>query len=146
MALIKCPECGKDISDKASSCPNCGFELNTAKYGKELGAGIKEGLKGLNTMSSPKKKKTCVLMIIIPLALFVIFFSIGISTNKDNIASIGIIFGFCLGIYQFYVGKIKKGIIYTVTLGMFLIGAIIDLFKLLATSTFKDSNGFPLLY
>ena len=24
MALIKCPECGKEISDKASACPNCG--------------------------------------------------------------------------------------------------------------------------
>lgn len=24
MALIKCPECGKEISDQATSCPNCG--------------------------------------------------------------------------------------------------------------------------
>ena len=24
MALIKCRECGKEISDKAKSCPNCG--------------------------------------------------------------------------------------------------------------------------
>ena len=24
MALIKCTECQKDISDKASACPNCG--------------------------------------------------------------------------------------------------------------------------
>ena len=24
MAMIKCPECGKDISDKAASCPHCG--------------------------------------------------------------------------------------------------------------------------
>lgn len=24
MALIKCPECGKEISDKAISCPHCG--------------------------------------------------------------------------------------------------------------------------
>lgn len=28
MALIKCPECGKEISDKANSCPNCGYPLN----------------------------------------------------------------------------------------------------------------------
>lgn len=27
MAMIKCPECGKDISDKAVSCPNCGYPL-----------------------------------------------------------------------------------------------------------------------
>lgn len=25
MALIKCPECGKEFSDKAPACPNCGF-------------------------------------------------------------------------------------------------------------------------
>ena len=24
MALIKCSECGREISDKASSCPHCG--------------------------------------------------------------------------------------------------------------------------
>lgn len=28
MALIKCSECGKDISDKAHSCPNCGNPTN----------------------------------------------------------------------------------------------------------------------
>ena len=29
MALIKCPECGKEISDKASACIHCGFPLAT---------------------------------------------------------------------------------------------------------------------
>ena len=29
MALIKCPECQKDISDTAVSCPNCGHRLKT---------------------------------------------------------------------------------------------------------------------
>lgn len=24
MALIKCSECGKEVSDKAATCPNCG--------------------------------------------------------------------------------------------------------------------------
>lgn len=24
MAMIKCAECGKDVSDKAAACPNCG--------------------------------------------------------------------------------------------------------------------------
>ena len=30
MALMKCPECGKEISDKASVCPNCGFLLSSS--------------------------------------------------------------------------------------------------------------------
>ncbi len=28
MALIKCPECGKEISDKAASCPHCGCPIS----------------------------------------------------------------------------------------------------------------------
>lgn len=31
MALINCPECGKEISDKAASCPNCGFPVKVNK-------------------------------------------------------------------------------------------------------------------
>lgn len=27
MALIKCQECGKDVSDKAKICPNCGYPI-----------------------------------------------------------------------------------------------------------------------
>ena len=30
MALVKCPECGKEISDKADSCPNCGYLMNSS--------------------------------------------------------------------------------------------------------------------
>ena len=31
MALIKCPECGKEISDKAKKCPNCACSLKKNK-------------------------------------------------------------------------------------------------------------------
>ncbi len=27
MALIQCPECGKDISSKVKSCPHCGYPM-----------------------------------------------------------------------------------------------------------------------
>lgn len=27
MALIKCPECGREISDRAANCPGCGFPI-----------------------------------------------------------------------------------------------------------------------
>lgn len=30
MALIKCPECGKEISDAAKICPNCGRSLRSS--------------------------------------------------------------------------------------------------------------------
>lgn len=35
MALIKCPECGKEISDKAGECPNCGYPLEDMRVEKE---------------------------------------------------------------------------------------------------------------
>lgn len=28
MAIIKCPECGHDVSDKAAACPNCGYPVS----------------------------------------------------------------------------------------------------------------------
>ena len=31
MALIKCPECGKEFSDKATACPNCGCPVEKIK-------------------------------------------------------------------------------------------------------------------
>ena len=49
MALIKCPECGKEISDKAAACPNCGCpasEFNKTEVDTkcpECGAWVKDG-------------------------------------------------------------------------------------------------------
>lgn len=34
MALIKCSECGKEISNKAISCPNCGYRIPPKKLTK----------------------------------------------------------------------------------------------------------------
>lgn len=31
MSLIKCPECGKEISDKSDKCIGCGFPLPQQK-------------------------------------------------------------------------------------------------------------------
>lgn len=33
MALIKCPECKKEVSNTANKCPNCNFILNKPKRG-----------------------------------------------------------------------------------------------------------------
>lgn len=34
MTLIKCPECGKEISDKSKQCINCGYPLNNNQENK----------------------------------------------------------------------------------------------------------------
>lgn len=36
MSLIKCPECGKEISDKASTCIHCGFPLDNLQQPQKI--------------------------------------------------------------------------------------------------------------
>lgn len=40
MALIKCPECGKEVSDTVDVCPNCGFFLKKKKHNKKIITGV----------------------------------------------------------------------------------------------------------
>lgn len=35
MALVKCPECGREVSDAAVKCPNCGYPLKAEQKKKE---------------------------------------------------------------------------------------------------------------
>ena len=42
MALIKCPECGKEISDRSPACIHCGFPLELLK--SSSGSGIDEAI------------------------------------------------------------------------------------------------------
>lgn len=34
MALITCPECGNEVSEKAASCPKCGYILKQSEISK----------------------------------------------------------------------------------------------------------------
>lgn len=36
MALIKCPECGATVSDKAAACPQCGMPIASAASEKKI--------------------------------------------------------------------------------------------------------------
>lgn len=49
-----------------------------------------------------------------------------------------------IGIHRFYAGKIGTGILYIFTGGLFGIGVIVDII-MIATGSFKDSNGCPVL-
>jgi len=76
MALINCPECKNEVSDKAEKCPKCAFPINssqaiTKEVVKEAGNKSSEGLflKTLNT-------GCFVLICIITFILVFIFFSV----------------------------------------------------------------------
>lgn len=49
MALINCPECDKQISDKAKACPNCGFPIEEMNKPNELPLQIPELPSDLST-------------------------------------------------------------------------------------------------
>ena len=62
------------------------------------------------------------------------------SHKKKIVALILCIFGGFLGLHQFYVGRIGLGVLYAFTAGLFAIGWILDIFKILS-GTFKDGAG-----
>ena len=84
MALIKCTECGHEVSDKASICPNCGCPIES------LGAAQEEVI-----YEEPKKKKGWIWALIVALLCLVLGggyyaytkFFIGVS-EKDAIVEL----------------------------------------------------------
>lgn len=65
------------------------------------------------------------------------------SDKSKTVALLLCIFGGGLGLHQYYVGRIGKGLLYTFTVGIFGIGWVIDLISILL-GTFKDNVGMPL--
>jgi len=62
------------------------------------------------------------------------------SQRKKSVALILCIFLGFFGGHMFYVGRVGLGILYLFTAGLFFVGIIVDLLKILS-GTFKDSNG-----
>lgn len=65
MALIKCMECGKEVSDRAPVCPNCGCPINTNKAStnvdrsQEVEKFLDLALKGIQGQNSDQVEKYC---------------------------------------------------------------------------------------
>ena len=69
MAMIKCPECGKEISDKAASCPGCGVPINMSPSNNHQ-----------SDDTSPKKKDSTIKIIfgVLAIILAILSFSVNI--------------------------------------------------------------------
>jgi len=71
MALIKCPECGREnVSDTAKACPDCGFNISK-HYGTEI---------SLTSRNNTKTRRIIIFLSII----FAICVSISISTGLKS--------------------------------------------------------------
>jgi len=56
MALINCPECGKEISDKVKACPHCGYPLVEEQPGEATTAPQQVEVTGLKLPTKNYKK------------------------------------------------------------------------------------------
>lgn len=74
MALIKCPECSREISDKVKSCPHCGFPLDSSEENTQ-----KVELSSVKLKIDKKRKK----QIIIAAVSIILIFLVGISINNS---------------------------------------------------------------
>lgn len=65
------------------------------------------------------------------------------SDKSKKTALILCIFLGMFGAHNFYVGRIKRGILYFCTIGFFMIGWLSDIVRILL-GTFRDNTGAPL--
>lgn len=68
MALITCPNCGKQVSDKAAKCPHCGWILTTQPAQTEV-----KTPKSETTTPTKKHHKKWPIFVIISLCLAIVF-------------------------------------------------------------------------
>ena len=55
MSLIHCPECGKQVSDKAQSCPSCAYPIATTLNQGSLNVGNEQAVR---TEESPAQGRS----------------------------------------------------------------------------------------
>lgn len=108
MSLITCSECGKQISDKAASCPNCGCPVEKKSNGMEAIQNYHASDYPVypKTPKGDKKKDSVLSVIAAVLAIFVVTSFIGLiiglidlgAFRKDGKRHLGSWFAVILGI------------------------------------------------
>ena len=84
MALIQCPECNKEISDKVKSCPQCGYPLVEETKPISPQPSIKQTPPISTPPQVPKKKKRGCLISAILLFIFACGMGFGIYQITQN--------------------------------------------------------------
>lgn len=95
MALIQCPECGKEISDKASTCPNCGCPIKVegpvVNTSTESISGNREfNGGGANQVSATKSKSKLPIIIVgalVAVALIIVL-AVKVIPKKDKVEEV----------------------------------------------------------
>ena len=80
MALIKCPECGREnVSDSAEMCPDCGYRI---KAHFEIIQG-EENRKKENTKRNSSFRVICFIVLFISVIIFYVIFQEGQCKNRN---------------------------------------------------------------
>ena len=143
MSLIKCTECGKEISEKATSCPNCGAPIgnvqSNTKFCKHCGESIdKECVicpkcgKQVEELNSNNEKNIIINNSAVANANATASSPvIGLKEKNKWTAFLLCFFLGFIGAHKFYEGKTMLGVVYIVTCGLLGVGWIVDLIILL---------------
>jgi hypothetical protein len=102
MALIECPECKKEISDKAKECPHCGYPIVKKEEKKK---------QETKKRFSSKKYKYTGFICSIPCALILLLFLLGITFNSIGISLlISLVYGVIIYLLSKYLLNTKQHI------------------------------------
>lgn len=77
MALIICPECSTEISDKAKKCPHCGFPFEVEKE-------ISDSSKAAKSFSINRKKISLISFIAIAIISCLVVYGFYVKENEKN--------------------------------------------------------------
>lgn len=123
---MKCKNCGAEVGIEYRLCPYCRSEVDYPERNnnqQQQPVIIQNIISNTNNSDKPNYV---------------------VATNKSHknrmVALLLCIFGGVFGLHHFYAGKIGTGILYLFTGGLFCIGWLYDIFKILS-GTYCDSLG-----
>lgn len=95
MGLINCPKCGKQVSDKAVSCPQCNFDLSNQSlivctecgctYANMEACPQCGCPKTVVTAKAPKKKRTGIIIAVVAIAVVIALLLLGVQKIREVI-------------------------------------------------------------
>lgn len=102
MALIDCPECGKQVSDAARACPGCGVSIADAAEARAAGASLTT-----TQITSKKLKLQQVASVLLTLVGFISLVTVN-SSPEERVSAAPIPTAlFVIGIGWFVVTRIR---------------------------------------